>query len=370
MLLLGCGASHEAPIAPVVVGEAAPVIEPAPEPESASQKDAQSEPVESEPARPPFLPSSETSAKCARALAKRLQEGLNTPPKGRPYYLSARDPVFAKKMGWHDDARQVAPGALLPCKRIVAFYGNPNSSKMGVLGEYRPQEMLRRFREQVAAWNRADPAHPVVPAIQLIAVVGQGYAGADGMYRKRMPPEMIEKAYGWAQDSDGILILDVQLGRSNLKGELEYLRPYLLRPDVHLAVDPEFAVGKEGIPGDRVGTMTAKQVNEAADFLSALVEEYELPPKVLVVHRFTKEMVTDVEAIKLRPGVQIVMDMDGWGPPAGKRDTYRDVIVAEPVEYPGFKIFYHHDKSGEGWRTLKPRDLMKFYPLPLYVQYQ
>jgi hypothetical protein len=36
------------------------------------------------------------------------------------------------------------PGALLPANRIVAFYGNPLSKKMGVLGEY-PKD-ARRIR--------------------------------------------------------------------------------------------------------------------------------------------------------------------------------------------------------------------------------
>ena len=292
------------------------------------------------------------------------------PPKERPYYLSARDPVYAKKMGWPVKGPGFLPGSILPCKRIVAFYGNPNSGRMGILGEYPPNEMLRRFREQVAAWNTADPGHPVEPAIQLIAVVGQGYPGTDGRYRKRMDSAMIEQAYGWAKAMGGILILDVQPGRSKLMDELEYLKPYLERPDVSLAIDPEFAVRDPQVPGVEVGTMSAAEINEAAAFLKKMVLEHDLPPKVLIVHRYTADMVTDAAQITLQPEVQIVMHMDGWGPPAGKRDTYRNFIVSEPVEYAGVKVFFHNDTREKSWRTLKPRDILKFHPTPLYIQYQ
>lgn len=303
-------------------------------------------------------------------MRERLERARKIPPKKRPYFLSARDPVYAKKMGWPVDSGDIREDALLPCHRIVAFYGNLNSKKMGVLGEHEPKEMLRRFRKQVAAWERADPTRPVKPALQLIVSVAQGHPGPDGLYRKRMGKTMIEEVYRMAQEVDALLIVDVQLGRSDLGPELDYVAPYLRRNDVHLALDPEFAVGKRGVPGKRVGEMSAREINQASAFLARLTREHQLSPKVLIVHRFKKHMVTDAADILLRPEVQIVMHMDGWGPPAAKRDTYRDVIVSEPVEYAGFKIFYHHDKRGDGWRILKPRDVIKFHPPALYIQYQ
>src|SRR4029079_5719614 len=63
------------------------------------------------------------------------------------------------------------PGSILPAKRIVAFYGNPLSKRMGILGELPPDEMLAKLDKEVAAWNRADPTHPVQPALHLIVVV-------------------------------------------------------------------------------------------------------------------------------------------------------------------------------------------------------
>src|SRR5690606_1064697 len=42
---------------------------------------------------------------------------------------------------------QPLPGAMLPHKRIVAFYGNLYSVKMGILGELPPDEMLPKLDE-------------------------------------------------------------------------------------------------------------------------------------------------------------------------------------------------------------------------------
>ena len=107
-----------------------------------------------------------------------------------------------------------APGALLPEKRIVAYYGNPHSKKMGVIGEYPEQQMLGMLDRTVAQWKAADPATPVVPAIHLVTVVAQGAAGTDGKWRRRESPEMIERTYKWAQSRKGVLFLDIQASHS------------------------------------------------------------------------------------------------------------------------------------------------------------
>jgi len=134
------------------------------------------------------------------------------------------------------------PGAILPARRIVAYYGNPLSKRMGILGELPPADMLARLDREVAKWNAADPAHPVQPALHLIAVVAQGTPGKDSLYRYRAVPELIEKVYGWAKQKNAILFLDVQIGKSTIEAELAPLVPFLQRPDVHLAIDPEFAM--------------------------------------------------------------------------------------------------------------------------------
>ena len=164
-------------------------------------------------------------------------------------------------------------GAILPTKRIVAFYGNPLSKKMGVLGEYPVDEMLAKFDKAIAEWKEADPSTPVQPALHLIAVVAQGSPGRDGKYRLRMADTLVEKVYGWAQSRHAILFLDIQVGGSTLQEELPRLTPFLSRPDVHLGIDPEFSMhyNREGLPpGAKIGTMDAADVNYAVTFLAAV----------------------------------------------------------------------------------------------------
>ena len=112
------------------------------------------------------------------------------------------------------------PGSILPAKRIIAFYGNPLSKKMGVLGEYPVDEMLAKLDAEVAEWKKADPSTPIQPALHLIAVVAQGAPGKDGMYRLRMPDTLIERVYQWAQRKHALLFLDIQVGRSTVQAEL------------------------------------------------------------------------------------------------------------------------------------------------------
>jgi len=282
----------------------------------------------------------------------------------------------AIRMGTKADAswpkHPAAPGALLPSRRIIAYYGNPHSKKMGVIGEYPEQEMLAKWDRTIAEWKAADPSTPVMPAIHLVTVVAQGAAGPDGMWRRREQPQMIERTYQWAKSRKGILFLDIQASHSTLEKELPLLLPYLSRPDVHLGVDPEFYMHykREGLrPSSKVGQMYAKDVNYAIQTLDKLVREKKLPPKVLVVHRFREDMVPDAENIRPTPNVQVVMHMDGWGPAWLKFDSYHHYIVRHPVQYTGFKLFYHNDTKAGG-ALLTPKELLQLRPRLLYIQYQ
>ena len=154
--------------------------------------------------------------------------------------------------------------------------------------------------------------------------------------------------------------------------DLAFLLPFLARPDVHLAVDPEFSMhySREGLPpGSKIGVMDASDINYASQTLAQLVKEKKLPPKILVVHRFTQRMVNDAAKIRLDPHVQIVMDMDGWGPPWLKFDSYHHYQVREPVQFTGFKLFYHNDTK-KGDALLTPREVLRLLPRPMYIQYQ
>lgn len=272
---------------------------------------------------------------------------------------------------WPVQAAYPNYGAILPFKRIVAYYGNFYSRGMGVLGEYDEGVMLEMWRREIAAWEAADPTTPVQPAVDYIAIVAQAGAGADGMYRARMPDKEIEKALAVAAKIDGIVILEVQPGLSDVMTEVRTLEKYLKLPQVHLAIDPEFAMKPSGSrPGLMVGTVDAADVNAAIKYLADLARENDLSPKVLIVHRYTRAMVTNATKIFPRPEVQVVIDMDGWGPPEQKFATYNSYVAPEPVQFTGFKLFYKNDIKRPGTRLLAPAEVLKLLPQPSFIQYQ
>ncbi|GHA61632.1 hypothetical protein GCM10007389_12670 [Pontibacter akesuensis] len=260
-------------------------------------------------------------------------------------------------------------GAILPGKRIVAYYGNPLSKRMGILGELPVDQMLARLDEEVANWNKVDPNLPVQPALHAIVVTAQGHPSAGGKYRLRMTDKMIDDVLAMAKKRDAIVFLDVQVGHSTLQEELPALEKYLLLPHVHLGIDAEFSMKNGSVPGRKIGTFDAKDIDYATGYLASLVKEHQLPPKLLIVHRFTQGMITNSENITLRPEVQVVMHMDGWGPPALKKDTYRRYIKNEPVQFTGFKVFYKNDLKNNS-RLMTPEEIAALTPSPLYIQYQ
>ena len=276
-----------------------------------------------------------------------------------------------KPSKWPVKAAYPLPGAVLPFHRIVAYYGNFYSTKMGVLGEYPTAQMLSMLQAEVVKWQAADPTIPVIPAIHYIAVTAQGSAGADGKYRARMPDSEIMKAITLGRSINGLTFLDIQPGLSTPELETPYFDKYMAMPDVHLGIDPEFSMTGKGSkkPGTVIGTMDASDINWVTAHLAAIVDADHIPPKILVIHRFTQGMVTNYQNIILRPEVQIVMDMDGWGHQSNKLNAYHDYIQQEPVQFTGFKLFYKNDvKSGS--TMLTPAQLLALSPQPLYIQFQ
>jgi len=173
-----------------------------------------------------------------------------------------------------------------------------------------------------------------------------------------------------AKMGNAIVFLDIQVALSNVKNEVPRLEKYLKMPNVHLGIDPEFSMQDGDLPGHKIGSMDATDINFCSEYLAKLVKDNNLTPKILVVHRFTQGMVKNYKNIKLRPEVQIVMNMDGWGEPTLKYSTYKRYIRQEPVQFTGFKLFYKNDLRKAPHRMLTPPELMKLKPQPIYIQYQ
>ncbi len=304
-----------------------------------------------------------TTADAARAVS-------TTSPRLLLRISTASTSVSVDGLRWPHSTVYPSGGAILPFNRIVAYYGNFYSKQMGVLGEYPEGVMLEKLASTSAAWAAADPSTPVIPAIQYIAVVAQGSATRNGLWIARMPDDQVDKALRMANSLHGLLFLDVQVGKSTVQNEIPQLEKYLAMPNVHLGIDPEFSMKFGDAPGTVIGTFNAADINYTINYLAQLVRENHLPPKVLVIHRFTQSMVTGTALIRPQPEVQVVMDMDGWGGTAKKIGTYTNIVAPEPVQFTGLKLFYHADLRPPSTGMLTKQQVLGLTPAPIYIQYQ
>ena len=262
---------------------------------------------------------------------------------------------------------------ILPRNRVVAFYGAPQDPELGVLGTTPLNVAARRLETRAREFSR--PGRPALPAFELIATLAQSAPGEDGLHRLRQTDEVIARHLRAARAAKGLLILDIQPGQADFLDEVRALERWLVEPDVSLALDPEWHVPEGVQPGSVIGSIDAATVNEVSDYLSGIVRARNLPQKVLIVHQFTKEMVTDRELTRGSPGVAVISNMDGFGTPDLKSGVYDQLSVAQPASprlrrrsrepYNGFKLFFREDTG-----LMAPRDVLALDPAPDVVVYE
>ena len=148
-------------------------------------------------------------------------------------------------------ANSVVPvkGAILPFNRVVAYYGNFYSKNMGILGTMSEEKLINSLFNEVRKWEETDKSTPVLPAIHYIAITAQNKPGKGYNYRLRMPEKQIMKAISLAHKVKGITFLDIQVGHSTVQHEVPSLEQFLIKPDVHLGLDPEWSMKDGSIPG-------------------------------------------------------------------------------------------------------------------------
>jgi hypothetical protein len=275
-------------------------------------------------------------------------------PQAQPAPRAAREP-----------ARPELPRGgrtLLPDSRIVAFYGAPQSAELGALGIGTPDAAARHLQRQARVYER--PRRPVLPALELIAVIANADAGTDGMFRTRQPDAVIRRYLRAARRHRMLLVLDVQPGRSDFFTEVTRLERWLREPDVGLALDPEWRVVAPAVPGDVIGHVDAREVNATAAWLAQLVARHDLPQKLFVVHQFTEDMVDD-SRLRPRPGLAMVLNADGFGSRPVKVSKYHAFTRAAPRFHQGFKLFYEEDAG-----LMTPRQVLRLRPAPDVVVYE
>jgi hypothetical protein len=253
--------------------------------------------------------------------------------------------------------------SIFPERRVVAYYGAPQDRELGALGIGRPARAARRLRRQARGYDQAE--RPVLPAFELISTIVHADPGEDGDHSARQPNKVIGRYLRAARRNDMLLILDVQPGYAPFMREVRALRRWLEEPDVSLALDPEWSVQPPVLPGQEIGSTNASVVNDVSAYLSSVVRENKLPEKLLVVHRFTNDMIENERALKRHPGVALTVNVDGFGNRANKRSKYREFTRGRRDRHHGFKLFYNEDTN-----MMQPPGVLSLRPQPELVVYE
>ena len=248
--------------------------------------------------------------------------------------------------------------------RVVAFYGAAGTGVLGVLGATSPERAAEALERRARGFDGF--GRRVQPAMELLATVAQRSPGPDGDYSAPVPTATIRSYLDVAHRHHLLLILDLQPGRGSFLEQAEALRPLLLDPAVHLALDPEWKVGPDQRPGGGlIGSSSAAGINAVGGWLAQLVRTAHLPDKLLLVHEFTSSMLPDRSDIAQHPGVEMVLHADGFGRPSSKIAVFRRLAFPSPPFGVGFKLFLKHDS-----RLMTPAEVMALSPRPDVITYQ
>jgi broad specificity phosphatase PhoE len=266
----------------------------------------------------------------------------------------------------HDRAELPRGGdRLFPRHRVIGFYGAPQSPQLGELGIGSVTSAARRLKRQARPYRRLSPRSRVLPAFELISVIATAGPGSDGLYRARQDDEVVRRYLRVAERRRFLMLLDIQPGRSTFIREAKHLRRFLREPNVGLALDPEWNVGPNGVPGKRIGSVSASMVNRVSALMARVARRHRLPQKLLVVHQFTEAMLHGKRRLRSHRRVAFVLNADGFGNPSQKRAKYRELAPRANSRQPGFKLFYREDTN-----LMSPQQVLALEPRPRFIVYE
>ncbi|MGJ9637595.1 hypothetical protein ACRQGN_06710 [Actinotignum sp. GS-2025b] len=256
---------------------------------------------------------------------------------------------------------------VLEGKRYVALYGSPVTAALGVLGEQGVEETAARADAHAQPY-RALTEDTVIPAMELIVTVAAGQPGDDGNYSHEWDPDIFVPYIETAARHGQYVVLDFQPGRSSFPEQVKRYEKLLRYPNVGIALDPEWRLGPEDFPLERIGHVEIAEVNETVRWLADFVRENQLPQKAVILHQFQVQMLRDVDQLdRSRAEVALVIHADGQGSQAAKQDTWRTLHAHAPAGVAwGWKNFYDEDKP-----MLTPEETYtQVEPMPAFVSYQ
>jgi hypothetical protein len=255
---------------------------------------------------------------------------------------------------------------VFPGRDMVALYGHPGNSVLGVLGEQPLDAAIARARK-VASDYSALVSEPVIPAFDLIATVASSSAGSDGNYSNETPISALQPWVDAAKDAGVYVVLDLQPGRTDFLTQAKLYADLLLRPNVGLALDPEWRLKPNQVHLQQIGSVGVDEINATGAWLAELTRGHNLPQKVFMVHQFRTDMIQGRENLRTSyDQLRVVIHADGFGSPGEKNSTWNTLHINPPANIVwGWKNFYDEDKP-----TFTPAQTMAVKPQPVFVSYQ
>ncbi len=255
---------------------------------------------------------------------------------------------------------------LYPGRQMVALYGHPGTPALGVLGEQGVDGAVARAQRMAADYQPLVDV-PVVPAFEIITTVASGSAGPDGNYSYEAPLDLLRPWVDAAGQAGVYVVLDVQPGRTDFLTQAKRYEELLARPYVGLALDPEWRLQPNQRHLAQIGSVTAGEVNTVVTWLADLTRARKLPQKLLMLHQFQVQMISDRATVDTsRDELAVLIHADGFGSPGAKFETWSLLHISPPPNvWWGWKNFIDEDSH-----TFTPTEIMAIEPRPLFVSYQ
>jgi hypothetical protein len=249
---------------------------------------------------------------------------------------------------------------------IVAFYGHPDSRKMGILGRFPIDTLHQKLTVLANEYDLANGARGVKKAFYLIYATAwpEGEIGY-------MSDKKVKKYIDFAAQNNMIVILDHQIGKYDPVASLRKMLRWLAYPNVHLALDPEWRTTR---PMKEIGSVSADEINSAQRAMKDYMVQNAIPgERLLVVHQFNAKMISQRERVATDSvGVRLIHCADGFGTPGQKRSSYAYNAKATNIPDKGFKLFYNFGTPGAGYDKplLTPEQVCALSPHPAVIIYQ
>lgn len=265
-----------------------------------------------------------------------------------------------------EKTEDIANKKLFPDNRMVALYGSPGTPVLGSLGEQGPEDAVARAK-QVASEYQQHSQEKIIPAFEIITTIAASEATDNGDYSRELSIEKIRPWIDAAKENDVYVILDLQPGLSDFTSQAKLYEEILAEPNVGLALDPEWRLKPGQKHMKQVGSVSAEEINQTAEWLADLCKRKELPQKLFLLHQFKLSMIENREKLNTnQPELAWLIQMDGLGAQNIKQDTWRNIQGNLPANiFLGWKNFIDEDKP-----MLTPQQTMQIAPVPFYVSYQ